>query len=291
MILTKEQIKKIVEIQPENGWKYVEQFLRNIQPGLNSTDVEEVYDIEYDEKLASLPIAYMVNDKYKIHIYSKYVYEYLMKSRKQSANILEIGCGNGNFLLALSSTMKGSGNYVGVDFSANAIKHAKDLASENQEKKCAFYCMDINDFETEMTFDYIVLGDVIEHLSDRELERILDKCKTILNRDGEILMHTPNALNECAQNDANLYSKVFFGISHLISKEKIVKGVEQIYYEQAHINLKSYRQWKRFFISHQYSLDVMYDDCHIWKSSIIKRLAQFKNQTCGNMLLIAKHKK
>lgn len=49
--------------------------------------------------------------------------------------------------------------------------------------------MDINNFETEMTFDYIVLCDVIEHLSDRELERILDKCKTILNRDGEILMH------------------------------------------------------------------------------------------------------
>lgn len=48
---------------------------------------------------------------------------------------------------------------------------------------------------------------------------------------------------------------------------------------------------EEFFLSHQYSLDVMYDDCHIWKSSIIKRLAQFKNQTCGNMLLIAKHKK
>lgn len=54
-------------------------------------------------------------------------------------------------------------------------------------------------------------------------------------------------VNECAQNDANLYSKVFLGISYLIAKEKFVKGVEQIYYEQAHINLKSYRQWKSFF--------------------------------------------
>ena len=69
------------------------------------------------------------------------------------------------------------------------------------------------------------------------------------------------------------------------------KSVEQIYYEQAHINLKSYRQWKTFFRKYQYNLEVIYDDCRIWKSYIIKRVAQFKNQTCGNMLLIAKYKK
>ena len=291
MVLTKEQIKKIVEIQPQNGWKYIEQFLRRIQPGLDSTDVEEVYDTEYNKKLEEHSVAYLIDDVYKIHIYTKYIYEYLLRMGKKNVNILEIGCGNGNLLLALSSGMAKDGCYVGVDFSQEAIDLAVSLTKKKHKENVFFYCMDINDFETEMKFDYIVLSDVIEHLSDRELDRIMKKCKCILNESGEILMHTPNALNECAKNDSNLYSRFIFGINHLLTRKVFTKSVEQIYYEQAHINLKSYRQWKTFFRKYQYNLEVIYDDCRIWKSYIIKRVAQFKNQTCGNMLLIAKYKK
>lgn len=146
----------------------------------------------------------------------------------------------------------------------------------------------MNEFETAERFDYVILNDVIEHLSDRELNRLLHSCKKLLSARGEIVMHTPNGRNLYCQTDKTLLSRSYFYWYRRITKETYYKSSAQIYCEQVHINVKSYRKWRELFKSNGFSLSVEYDKeggsgLFTWEG--LKELLSLNN----NMMLIARN--
>lgn len=256
MYLSKEQISNWLERCPGGeGTKIIEEFLRKLHPYLDSADVKDLYDDEYRKRLASHRIIFVVNSKYPIHVYAVSIFNYLRNKIRKSDNILEIGCDSGNLLLGLMESTSGNGRFVGLDFNENSIREAVINAQKAGKDNCEFFCCDANSFKSTVKFDYIILNDVIEHLSDREMKKLMQSCKRMLSADGEIVMHTPNGLNICCLSDQTLLSTLFFKITG----SRVMKSSEQIYYEQMHINVKSFRQWKRFFQGCGYALTVKYD--------------------------------
>ena len=79
--------------------------------------------------------------------------------------VLEIGCGNGDLIASLKPSYG-----VGVDFSAEMIKHAQKRHSDVK-----FIDADAHELETEDQFDYIILSDVVNEFWDVQavFQRIL----------------------------------------------------------------------------------------------------------------------
>ena len=293
MILSENQIKSILtKASEERGTKIVEDFLNNLKPFLNSDDVKNVYDVTYEKMLEGHKTAQVVNGKYQIHIYMQPVYEYICRKCRREHNVLEIGCGSGSLLMALACQNDfggDAGEYVGIDFNPHVIEQAMERVQKDGLKNCRFICCDANDFSSKQEYDYIILSDVIEHLSDRELRKLMNTCHELLSEGGELVMHTPNGLNRNCQTDSTLFSRLYYRVYSGVTGQKYKKNFEQLYYEQAHINVKSYRCWKRFFNNIGYSLKVKYDkECNehdlFWKT--LQQMLHLE----GNMLLVAKKK-
>jgi len=84
------------------------------------------------------------------------IYKFIIPT---NSTILEVGCGNGKLIGKLSGSYK-----LGIDFSENAIELA-----QIQFPDCQFICTDLADFETDKTFDYIIISDLVGDLWDIEL--------------------------------------------------------------------------------------------------------------------------
>ena len=251
-------------------------FFNSYRTYLHSADVRELYDDEYLSRINSHPTYLEVGSGYKIHIYSRFSYEYLSTRLRKDSKVLDVGCGSGDFVLAISS--QGVKTGVGLDFSAQAIEQAQRRAAE-AELPCHFFCADVSELATKDVFDFIVLNDIIEHLSDKELGDLFKNLKKVLAPMGKIVIHTPNGLALCNDTDSNLPQKClkivlrfFWGWSG------IDRTVEQIYYDQVHINIKSYRQLKAFLRGQDYQSKVLYDE---------KSRFPFLSQLSSNMLVIA----
>ncbi|MEI6296931.1 MAG: class I SAM-dependent methyltransferase [bacterium] len=99
--------------------------------------------------------------------------------------ILDFGCGGGH----LGKVFMGDGNYVcGVDISRKSVDVAKKVINEA-------VCIDAQQeklpYKDEF-FDIIIMGEIIEHLL--EPERVMLEIKRVLNKDGFVIITTPNFL-------------------------------------------------------------------------------------------------
>ena len=109
-------------------------------------------------------------------------------SFSKNMTCLEIGCGTGEFLTYLSA--KGLKKYQGIDHD----KALRDVLPTEIKNK--FECVDIWEFlkiAGTVSFDRIVLLDVLEHFSPDEGIRLLRMIKNILCEDGKVIIKVPNA--------------------------------------------------------------------------------------------------
>ena len=109
-------------------------------------------------------------------------------SFSKNMSCLEIGCGTGEFLTYLSA--KGLKTYRGIDHD----KALRDVLPTEIKNK--FECVDIWEFlkiAGSVSFDRIVLLDVLEHFSPDEGFRLLRMIKNILSKDGKVVIKVPNA--------------------------------------------------------------------------------------------------
>jgi 2-polyprenyl-3-methyl-5-hydroxy-6-metoxy-1,4-benzoquinol methylase len=276
MYLTKQQIESFVKkIGQPKASVLLNNFFNSYREHLNSNDVKELYDDEYLNTIRRTPTYLIVDNRYKIHVYNRYSYEYLL-SRQKGNSVLEIGCGDGDFLLALA--FRGL-KCVGIDFSETLIREAEKKASSNN-LKAKFLCMDVNDLPEKYRFDYVVMNDVFEHLSDRELDRIFIKIKQLLQPDGEIIIHTPNGLALCNDTDHSFFQclyKYYLRIGR--GFKGFERAVNQIHYDQMHINIKSYRRLNQFLLQYGFKSRIIYDE---HKNSL------FRSILSTNMLVIAR---
>ncbi len=107
-------------------------------------------------------------------------------------SFLEVGSGDGRFLLAAEETFGGVFESItAVDYSRNGTKLASTRA---RESKIEFVCAEYVEWSSDNSkrFDVIFSDGVFEHFED--IERALAQTKGLLSAGGLFLMSVPNAL-------------------------------------------------------------------------------------------------
>lgn len=102
-------------------------------------------------------------------------------------SVLEVGCACGSTLIEIGRLFPGSRLY-GIELDdgpASIAKHFASISNEDIEKANLNY--------PENYFDYIIFGDVLEHL--RAPEAVLHVMKKYLKSDGKILASIPNVMH------------------------------------------------------------------------------------------------
>lgn len=100
---------------------------------------------------------------------------------KSTTKILEIGCYTADILDFLPENI----NYTGIDFDADAIKIAKQKGG-----RVFFVNLEKEEIKLSEKYDIIICTEVLEHLIDPS--RLMRKIKTLLTKEGYILISLPN---------------------------------------------------------------------------------------------------
>ena len=150
---------------------------------------------------------------------------------QDNCNILEVGSGHGLLLLEALKNIRQSKSFDVVDISPASIRMSKNVLNAIDEeylRKVNFYTTDINDFVTSKKYDFIIIGEVIEHVDDPL--RILKSLHNMLTDHGTVFMTT---CANCPTIDHVYHFKHIGEIQRLItdagfviSKEKIVPSVD-----------------------------------------------------------------
>lgn len=132
-----------------------------------------------------------MSQKWNTHYFNisenPYITGLVTKNVKPDMNVLEIGCDMGATLLAIKNKCPDAHCY-GIDINETAVKVAgcfsetKVADIENDEKLFG-----------EINFDYIIFGDVLEHL--RNPEAALANARKMLKSDGKIVISVPNLMH------------------------------------------------------------------------------------------------
>ena len=110
--------------------------------------------------------------------------------RDKKARILEVGCGYGKYIAALSDM--GYSNCIGVDISPEQIDYAKvKLKLTNVELADAIDWLD----DKECLFDCIIGLDLLEHLPTVDLLNLGFRMYKALKPDGVVIFQVPNGIS------------------------------------------------------------------------------------------------
>lgn len=114
-------------------------------------------------------------------------HEYFIKYFRSCKNILDLGCGDGNFMKVCENN---GINVLGVDISREKIAacQAKGLKNLHLGTLQTYYaaCGD------SLSFDGIYANSVVEHMTGEEFVGVLEICSNILTRGGYFVIVTPN---------------------------------------------------------------------------------------------------
>jgi 2-polyprenyl-3-methyl-5-hydroxy-6-metoxy-1,4-benzoquinol methylase len=109
----------------------------------------------------------------------------MFRSKLTGGDILDAGCGTGQFLLACAKTVQP--NYcLGIDVFAQDLKIP--------ELKLEFRNADITKFSIPEKFDVVMSDNVLEHLAPVDLKTHLASIKAALKPKGSMIVLTPNRL-------------------------------------------------------------------------------------------------
>lgn len=119
------------------------------------------------------------DDMKKYGPFSRHLRRLLITLLKQITfrSLLDVGCGQGSFLLELQKTFPGV-EFHGTDFSSSAIQIAK-----KRIKNCEFSVMDITSESINRKFDVVICSEVLEHI-----ENDIAAIKNLQNMTGDYLI-------------------------------------------------------------------------------------------------------
>lgn len=110
--------------------------------------------------------------------------------RDKGAKILEVGCGYGRYLVALSEM--GYTNCYGIDLSSEQVAYAQTvLQLTNVEQADALEWLNDKD----SVFDCILGLDILEHFPTDELLKLGEMMHKALKPGGTVIFQVPNALS------------------------------------------------------------------------------------------------
>jgi len=281
LYLTKDQIRSIVQKigQPE-ATNVIKRFYHSYQKLLHSTDVLDLYDAEYFSTLDSLVTKFKTDKAIELSEYNRPAYSYLSEKIDQHASLLDVGCGSGDFVIAMAA--REIKNVIGIDFAPKAIEEANSKLNVHKFNNCEFACKDVSDFNSEEKFNYVTLNDVTEHLSDSELKILFNKIHKVLVEGGELLIHTPNGIALCHDTDKSILQELRKLLMRLRGWKGFEWTVDQLHYYQEHINVKGYKNLKSILNECGFITRVIYDEPY--------KVKPLSYLVSSNMLVIAKKK-
>lgn len=221
-ILDNDEPIKFLKVNTESGRFYYTSFIENYY--LVEDASNEEIGIFYDE------ISEIYNKKMQSHIIlGNYIYDNIKEKYSLNSSILSICSGSGIEMKTLLE--KGYKNITLLDVSKDMI----NIAKNNREfKDCKFIVSDFLKADFKRTkYDVLVCSMGIHYFNGDSLQMFLRKCKSILNKNGEIHIlniNIPrNELNKYYKevktdnykivNDNNKETKVFYYIGKLKESE------------------------------------------------------------------------
>lgn len=139
----------------------------------NDWKLQEVRDIEHRE-----------------HKAIKTILKEVAASDKKTLKILDVGCGDGQFLDELAKQLEPTGKkikFYGADYSKYKLKNAKKL---HPKFEFVFCNLEENIPYKDDTFDFVYSGEVIEHIYNPDY--MLEECWRVLKTGGHLVLSTPN---------------------------------------------------------------------------------------------------
>ena len=134
----------------------------------------------------------------------------------KNSKIIEIGCGTGEILGTLAPQVG-----IGVDISQEMIKIA-----QFKYPRYSFYCQGLANIDIKEKFDYVILPDVIEYITD--LDKAFSNMITLCKATTIIIITSPNALWLPALNMAEkLNLKMKDKLSRPHSKHKVMSTAKK----------------------------------------------------------------
>ncbi len=118
-------------------------------------------------------------------------YKEVLAQNTEKKNFLEVGSGHGLFLLEMLNIINPTNNIDVVDISSTSLKITKSIISTVKPEKINninFIESDINLYKTDKKYDFITMGEVLEHV-DNPLS-ILKSLHSLLSDDGELFVTT-----------------------------------------------------------------------------------------------------
>jgi len=124
--------------------------------------------------------------KRRLSVYLPYVVE--MASRKKDVDILDVGCGRGEWLELLQEN---GYEARGIDINRVALRQCEELGLNVTESDVIEYLRGLK----RASLDVITGFHIIEHLSFKTLTVLLDEALAVLKSGGMIIFETPNPAN------------------------------------------------------------------------------------------------
>jgi len=186
-------------------------------PVKKATDaLENVYnnDSEMQSYMIGLALSqFLWSSHYEIFSFFK---ESLKKYSSMAQSYLEIGPGHGLFLSQAMKLLKKCKNFVTVDISPTSIQITKSIMNHiyaSEADKVIYYHKDMLDLSLEDKYDFISMGEVIEHVNFPD--RLLNKLKDLLTPQGKGFVST---CVDCPATDHVYHFRSVEEIRYLIEK-------------------------------------------------------------------------
>lgn len=120
------------------------------------------------------------------HYYWNEITQYVAYFSHQDSSVLEVGCGNGDLLAAISGKHK-----TGIDVSKEYINWAKD---RHAGKNIEFLVMDANDISLNQTYDLIVVSNLIGFVDD--IQQVFEQLRKCCHENTKIIVQYYNSIWE-----------------------------------------------------------------------------------------------
>ena len=157
---------------------------------------------------------------------------YVKKKNKGALKILDFGCGTGVMSYELASN---SHEVIGLDLDLKPVNLLREAI--NYPNSITFMQGDLFDKDLqEGTFDVVIALDVLEHMNDEQLIKYMQKFRSLLKDDGEVIISGPTE-NFLYKIGRKLSGKAFTGdyhhseiqsIRNIVSKTYKVKSLAKI---------------------------------------------------------------
>jgi ubiquinone/menaquinone biosynthesis C-methylase UbiE len=124
----------------------------------------------------------------------------------RNKDILDLGCGTGEYSLALSRFAK---RVIGIDFLISNIEKAVESQKLTKGRNVQFKRMNAeNLFFPNSSFDVILLNEVYEHLN--QPEKVLHEISRVLRKSGVLILFIPNRFYPFEGHGIHLENSYFF---------------------------------------------------------------------------------